>query len=107
MNPLPVLYEMDYALWASRDIELLKSRRFEELDDMGRSEKRELVNRLRVLLAHLLKWEYQLAALSERWAEFEGRSWRNTIIEQRSAIAYLLKMSPGLQSFLPEAFAGK
>jgi len=112
MSCLKSLYASDYASWASHNIDLLTSRRFDELDiehlieelsDMGRSERRELINRLRVLLAHLLKWEYQLATLSNRWAEFEGKSWRNTIIEQRSAITYLMKQSPGLRSFMDEA----
>ena len=46
------------------------------------SERRELESRLLILLAHLLKWQYQHPLLSERWGEFDGRSWRGTIVEQ-------------------------
>jgi hypothetical protein len=114
MQDLSRLYDQDYAAWAERTAELLRDGRFAELDvehlieelsDMGKSQQHELVNRLRVLLAHLLKWQFQYRQLSERWAEFEGRSWRNTIIEQRLALEYLLRKHPGLKSRLAEAVA--
>ncbi len=106
MTDLATLYETDYTTWAEQQFELLRMRRFEELDiahlleelsDMSKSDRRELRSRLLVLIAHVLKWEYQYRALSERWREFEGRSWRNTIIEQRKQLADLLKQSPGLK----------
>lgn len=112
MSALHLLYEQDFSLWTIRTADLLKQKRFEELDlehlidelgDMGRSNLHELVNRLRVLLAHLLKWQYQYQQLSERWAEFEGKSWRNTIIEQRAALLYLLRQNPGLKRILVDA----
>jgi hypothetical protein len=114
MPNLSRLYEQDYAAWAERNAQLLRAGRFSELDvehlieelsDMGKSNQHELVSRLRVLLAHLLKWQFQYRQLSERWAEFEGKSWRNTIIEQRLAIEYLLRKHPGLQSKLADAVA--
>jgi hypothetical protein len=112
MQDLSRLYDRDYAAWAERTTELLRDGRFSELDvehlieelsDMGKSQQHDLVNRLRVLLAHLLKWEYQYRLLSDRSAEFEGKSWRNTIIEQRAALAYLLRKNPGLKSMLEGA----
>lgn len=112
MSDLDRLYEQDYFAWAAQTAALLRQRRFaeldldhliEELDDMGRSQRHELVNRLRVLLAHLLKWQFQYGRLSERWADFEGRSWRNTIIEQRAALSYLLEKNPGLKRVLEDA----
>ncbi|NCC27338.1 MAG: DUF29 domain-containing protein [Gammaproteobacteria bacterium] len=112
MSDLDRLYEQDYSAWAARTAALLRQRRFteldldhliEELDDMGRSQRHELVNRLRVLLAHLLKWQFQYGRLSERWADFEGRSWRNTIIEQRAALSYLMDKNPGLKRVLEDA----
>ena len=63
---------------------------------MGKSERRELESRLLILLAHLLKWQYQYQTLSERWREFDGRSWRTTIVEQRKQLAVLLRRAPGL-----------
>jgi hypothetical protein len=62
------LYEKDFYAWANKNAELLRTGKLsevdaeniaEELETMGRSEKRELTNRLAVLLAHLLKWVFQ------------------------------------------------
>ncbi len=112
MTDLHALYRTDYAAWAKRHVELLRDRRFndmdiehllEELSDMSKSERRELESRLLILIAHLLKWEYQYQALSERWREFKGDSWRATIVEQRKQLAVLLRQSPGLKSVLAEA----
>jgi hypothetical protein len=61
-------YQKDFYSWTREQAELLRSGRFDELDivnlieeieTMGRSEKRELENRLTVLLVYLLKWQYQ------------------------------------------------
>jgi len=111
MTDLSTLYQTDYAAWAKRHVELLRDRRFaemdiehllEELSDMSKSERRELESRLLVLIARLLKWQYQYQALSERWREFKGDSWRATIVEQRKQLAVLLRQSPGLKSVLAE-----
>ena len=114
MTELATLYQTDYAAWAQRNAELLRERRFdaldiehllEELSDMSKSDRRELHSRLLVLIAHLLKWEFQYPVLNERWREFEGHSWRSTIIEQRIQLADLLKQSPGLKGALAETIA--
>jgi len=112
MSELSTLYQTDYSAWAERHAELLRAGRYAELDlehlleelsDMSKSDRRELESRLLILLAHLLKWEYQYPMLSDRWREFDGRSWRTTIIEQRTRLAKLLKQSPSLKTLLPEA----
>lgn len=111
MTELSTLYETDYTAWAKRHVDLLRARRFadmdiehllEELSDMSKSERRELESRLLILIAHLLKWEYQYPMLSKRWREFDGRSWRATITEQRKQLAVLLRQSPRLKSVLAE-----
>ncbi|MEA3639846.1 MAG: DUF29 domain-containing protein [Lamprobacter sp.] len=111
MNALNTLYDLDYSAWVAKTAELLRQGRFseldldhlvEELDDMGKSQRHELVSRLRILIAHLLKWQYQYRQLSERWAEYEGKSWRNTLIEQRLALRYLLEEYPGLKGKIGE-----
>jgi len=111
MGDLSQLYTQDFSSWAQKHIELLKSGQFseidvqhliEELSDMGKSERNELESRLTVLLAHLLKWQFQYAQLADKWKEFDGRSWRYTIIEQRNRIAKRLQKSPSLKASLPE-----
>lgn len=66
---------------------------------MGKSEQRELENRLVVLLSHLLKWQYQP---DRKW-----KSWRTTIKEQRVAIRYRIKNSPSLKSSLQDIGIGQ
>lgn len=61
----------------------------EELEDMAGSERRELKNRLTVLLGHLLKWQYQ--------PQRRGKSWQLTIKEQRVAVKGVLKDNPSLR----------
>jgi hypothetical protein len=111
MSELSELYDKNYTAWARRMAELLKAGEFsrldvghlvEELEDMGKSEQRELESRLRVLLSHLLKWQFQYRQLSERWKDFDGRSWRNTIENQRTEIQINLRKYPGVKKFLPD-----
>jgi hypothetical protein len=99
-------YATDFFGWATEQAQLLREGRLseadidniaEEIESMGRGEKRELVNRLAVLLAHLLKWQFQPG--------LRGNSWRLTVIEQRERLVEHLKENPSLQSILPDAFA--
>ena len=91
-------YERDFYGWANEQAALLRAGRLteadianiaEEIESLGRGEKRELVNRLAVLLAHLLKWQFQPA--------LRGRSWLLTIKEQRRKIARHLGENPSLR----------
>jgi len=102
-SQLSQLYDDDLYTWAMRNTELLHQGRFdqidvahiaEEIESVGKSERRELENRLIVLLAHLLKWR----ARPER----RGRRWRAMIKEQRRRVAGVLKTNPGLQPLLDE-----
>ncbi|BAP57771.1 hypothetical protein THII_3474 [Thioploca ingrica] len=106
---MSTLYETDFQGWIEEQTELLKKGRFSELDvpnlleemvDMGKSNHRELENRLMIILLHLLKWKYQLKQLQETWKEFEGKSWKNTIIEQRYPLYKLLKQNPSLNRLI-------
>lgn len=101
-----VTYDQDLYTWALEQAALLKERKFdqidlehivEELEDMGKSEKRALQSLLETLLMHLLKWQFQPA--------YQGRSWKYTIIEQRKRIQEHLQDNPGLKSKLPELVA--
>jgi hypothetical protein len=109
MSALSELHDKDYTAWAKHMAELLKARKFgeldiehlvEELEDMGASERNELESRVTVSLVHLLKWQFQYRQLSERWKEFKGDSWRSTLIEQRSRLVKRLRKAPGLQRVL-------
>jgi Domain of unknown function DUF29 len=102
MNKRPK-YEEDFYAWTLHNAQLIRAGKFQELDNnniaeelesMGRRDKRELMSRFIKLLAHLLKWKYQ----SER----RGRSWQLTIIGQRDQIIQLLEDSPSLKYNLQE-----
>ncbi|HND97106.1 MAG TPA: DUF29 domain-containing protein [Plasticicumulans sp.] len=102
------LYDTDFCAWAQRQAELIRAGRLaevdfehvaEEIESMGRSEAREAVSRLTVLLAHLLKWQHQP---ERREPEISGRSWRRTLTEQRRSLAKLFRDSPSLRARLPE-----
>jgi hypothetical protein len=91
-------YEKDFYAWLMRSAELLRQRKFseldaeniaEELEGMARSDKRQLINRFAVLLAHLLKWQYE--------PKRRSKSWERTIREQRKRIYILLEDSPSLK----------
>lgn len=97
------LYDRDFYLWIETTAKLLRDKKFEEIDlenlieeidAMGRSEKRELRNRLTVLLMHLLKWEYQ--------PSMRSNSWKATIAEQRCQIKLLLEDSPSLKNLIAD-----
>jgi hypothetical protein len=101
MNKLTISYEQDFYAWTRHNAQLLREGKLaeidieniaEELESMGKSEKRELINRLIVLLAHLLKWQFQ--------PEHRSSSWNGTIIEQRRQIKRLLQDSPSLKRLL-------
>jgi hypothetical protein len=99
-----ISYEKDIIAWSNEQVRLIREGRLSELDlaniaeeiaDVGKSEKRELVSRMAVLLAHLMKWQYQ--------PEFRGASWARTIKEQRNGIQRALKKTPSLKSDLSDA----
>ncbi|MBF0334011.1 MAG: DUF29 domain-containing protein [Alphaproteobacteria bacterium] len=101
--PKSGLYERDFYAWANEQAALLRSGQLstadiehiaEEIESMGKTEKRELASRLTVLLTHLLKWQFQ--------PERRGRSWRSTITIQRHALADHLADNPSLKSTLDQ-----
>jgi len=91
-------YETDFYAWTQYQAELLRSKNIEQLDwthlaeeieDMGRSEKRQLESRLEVLIMHLLKWQFQ--------QNLRSRSWQLTLKEQRLRLEKLLQDNPSLK----------
>lgn len=100
------LYDHDFYAWANQQAALLRAGKLsdadianiaEEIESMGRSEKRELVNRLNVLLMHLLKWRFQ--------PERRSRSWDVSIANSRDELTDHLADNPSLKAVLPEAVA--
>ena len=97
------IYDEDIIAWAREQARQLRAGRFdlldiehlaEEIEDVGRSEQRELASRMAVLLAHLLKWQYQ--------PERRGASWQVTISGQRERIRRRLEKTPSLQAVLSD-----
>lgn len=98
------LYNTDFYGWVNRQTELLRAGNLvaidienivEEIEDMGKSLKRELESRLKILFVHLLKWQYQ--------PSHRGNRWRYSIEEQRAELEDHMKDNPSLSSKLPEA----
>jgi hypothetical protein len=103
---MSALYERDFYAWANEQVELLRNGKLaaadianiaEEIESMGRSEKRELVSRLTVLLLHLLKWRFQ--------PERRGVSWDLSMANARDDLTDHLADNPSLKPLLPEAMA--
>ena len=104
------LYNSDYDAWVAEQIQHLKFKALEKLDidhliseleGMGKSDRRSLESNLRILLAHLLKWEYQpekRSPLALRVAQ--SGSWLGAIKEHRRRCLKILSDSPSLKNHL-------
>jgi hypothetical protein len=102
MNPVRSLYDRDFVGWTEQVAEALRQENWagldvenliEEIEALGKSDRRAMKSRLEVLLMHLLKWQFQ--------PEMRSRSWEATILEQRMRIAEILEDSPSLKNYLP------
>jgi Domain of unknown function DUF29 len=98
--------EDDYHAWLLAQASLLRSQNSgsldwsdlaEEIEAMAASQRRELLERLTTLIAHLLKLTHQ-----EREVPRRGRGWRLTVVRSRREIKQLLDESPGLKGKLEE-----
>jgi hypothetical protein len=96
-------YESDVIAWANEQAAFIRAGRFDmldlehiadEIDDVGKSEQRELMRHLTDLIAHLLKWKYQ--------PSHRGASWEKTIKVKRKEISYSLKSMPSLKTRLTD-----
>src|ERR1700744_3987434 len=101
---MPSDYDIDLSAWAEQQAALLRRLAAgervnnaepdwlniaEELEAVGRSERRELRSRMERLLQHLLKWHYQ--------PDYRSRSWQSTIRIQRREINAILADNPSLR----------
>ncbi len=104
-SPIEAAFDRDFANWAQAQARLIREGRWnevdtenvaEEIDDLSKSQHRELRSRLRILIMHLLKWDHQ--------PERRTGSWISSVIEQRARIEDLLHDSPSLRGVI-ESYA--
>ena len=102
---LKELYDRDFFEWTARNARLLREGRLaeadiervaEEVEDVGKRDQREVRNRLKVLLKHLLKWKMQPEL---RFSNGERSGWLDTIREQRSQLESIFEQSPSLERY--------
>ena len=103
-EPVASEYDHDFYSWLMEQARYLRERRFdtldrdnlaEEIESLGREQFNKLVSALRVLMAHMLKWDHQ--------PSMRTRSWVLSIEEQRIEIADVLADNPGLKPRVAEA----
>jgi hypothetical protein len=94
------LYDTDFYAWTLEQAALLRDGKVqaldlanlaEEIESLGKSDRRALGNHLQGLVMHLLKWHYQPSGRQT------GHSWRDSIYNHREAIHDLLDDSPSLR----------
>lgn len=104
-SKIAYLYEQDYHLWLIKTAKLLKEGKIsevdipnlaEEIEDMGRSEKRAIESNLEIILMHLLKYIYQ--------PEKRSSSWQYTLFEHRKRLRKAFKESPSLKKYFEQVF---
>jgi hypothetical protein len=94
--PPDTLYDTDFYQWTQAQAALLRERvrdldwdnLAEEIESVGRSDKRTITTQLIRLLAHLLKWQYE--------PSHRGHSWQDSITDARRMIALTIEDSPSL-----------
>jgi hypothetical protein len=100
------LYERDFYLWVEEQVRLLRQGRLDDLDianlleeieSMGRSEKKAIKSNLVIVLLHLLKYEFQ--------PKRRSRSWLDSILEHRLRLRDDLQESPSLRGHLEAVFS--
>jgi hypothetical protein len=99
----PTTYETDFYTWTQQQADLLRQRQIagldlenlaEEIESLGKRDRRDFKSRIVRLTQHLLKWQYQ--------QEKRTPSWRATIREQRRKIFDLLHDNPSFKPLIPE-----
>jgi Domain of unknown function DUF29 len=101
--PAADAYERDGYAWAMAQARLISERRFDEVDwpnvieeieSVGRSERRSLTSNLYQIALHMLKWDAQ--------PERRGNGWWHSIANHRDAAADDLRENPSLRALLPD-----
>lgn len=96
-------YSTDFQRWIDQTVERLRDRRWqeieiepliEEIENLGKSERRGITSQLTRLLLHLLKWQYQPQRRSD--------SWLDSITDARTQIELAIADSPSLNAYSRE-----
>jgi len=102
------LYDRDYSQWAETMADLLESGNYtcldienlvEEVRDLSKRERDSLLSSIRLIIHHLLKWDYQ--------PQLRSRSWLVTVQREQSNIADYLADSPSLIKYMTDEYLGK
>jgi len=102
---MKTLYDQDFYLWTQKVGQQLAAGKWDEIDignliveisDLGSNDKHALKSNLRIVLLHLLKWQFQ--------PSYRSNSWLSSIVEHRQRIEELLEKSPSLKPYLEEVF---
>lgn len=108
MSEIKELYNRDFNLWVEATLKAIQNRDFEKMDwdnlfdeieDMGKSEKRSLESYLERLIAHILKLQYWSAEKERNY-----KHWKVEIINFRRRIKRLIKQNPSFNSLLAEIY---
>ena len=96
-------YDADFFLWTQQQAARLRQGRWsqidaanlaEEIESMGKSDRRAIISHLAIIILHLLKWRYQ--------PERRGTSWRLSIRNGRQEIDWIVNDSPSFRRQLSE-----
>jgi hypothetical protein len=109
--PTDTLYESDFMLWAERQGEELRraaregsnlpldwENLAEEIESLGKRDRRSLYNRVYQILRHLLKLKFSTA-------EEPRRGWQGEVSEQRNRLEKVLRDSPSLEPMIAGVIA--
>lgn len=95
-----MLYETDIIQWVEQQVSLIKEGRYgevdwsnvlEEIEDLSKRERDRFLSSVRLIIQHLLKWEYQ--------SELRSRSWEITIKRERNHLQRYLRDTPSLKRY--------
>ena len=115
MSVKSTLYDRDFFAWSNEQAALLRAGKLgeadighiaEEIESMGKTEKRELISRLTILLLHLLKWRFQAAKRAPSW-EASVRVQRNRLADHLDGQSKpQAAAAEGARLGLPQRYAG-
>jgi len=107
---LTTLYDTDFAEWATQQANRLRNGDYadldvaniaEEIESLGKAQKRELASRLATILEHLLKLHCDLESPA-------ANKWRRTILIQRNYLSIMLEdnatLAANVGDYLPKAY---